>query len=127
MMSGGSTMGWRWFTLVALVLPLFSGVLSAQLLFERNPRQDPYQKLFRDALPGQAAGSRRDDERLKALPSPLVRRDARPGAPYVVCGTLIVPADPRVDPKIRVGPPDAQVDHTMRIIEPPICRAPEPR
>jgi len=31
------------------------------------------------------------------------------------------PVDPRVDPKIRVGPRDEGVGHTMRVIPPPPC------
>jgi hypothetical protein len=41
--------------------------------------------------------------------------------PAVVCGMLIIPADPRVDPKIRVAPP-AGVEHTMRVVPPSTCQ-----
>lgn len=41
--------------------------------------------------------------------------------PSVVCGMTLIPADPRVDPKIRVAPSD-NVAYTMRIVEPRICK-----
>jgi hypothetical protein len=44
--------------------------------------------------------------------------------PAVVCGMTLVPADPKVDPKMRVGPPDRGVAFTMRAIPPTVCKAP---
>jgi hypothetical protein len=40
----------------------------------------------------------------------------------VVCGTLVVPADPNVDSKMRVGPLEDQVQHKLRIVPPPMCK-----
>ena len=110
---------------LAVAVLLFSSAASAQLTFQPNPRKDPYQKLFRDGSPQPIAGSMQDGERLAA--PPVVTRQAVLPAPHVVCGMLIVPADPRVDPKIRVGPQDNNVQHTMRTLAPPICRSHEQR
>jgi hypothetical protein len=43
-------------------------------------------------------------------------------SPKVVCGMLIVPADPKVDPKIAIPPNKApNLEFKIRVIEPPIC------
>ena len=42
----------------------------------------------------------------------------------VVCGMTLVPADPKVDPKMRVTVPDRGVVFTMKVIQPTICKAP---
>jgi hypothetical protein len=47
-------------------------------------------------------------------------------APEVRCGILVIPADPTIDPKIRVGPPPSTTEHTMRLLEPP-CPGSAPR
>jgi hypothetical protein len=97
-------MGWRCFSLVVVVLPLISGIVSAQL-----------------------SGLPPDGERLKMQPPATgVRRDV-PQAPFVVCGTLIVPTDSRIDPKIRIEPPKTNAEYTIRTLEPPICWPDSPR
>ena len=50
--------------------------------------------------------------------------DAQISSPQrkVVCGMLIVPADPNVDPKIAVPPNKAPgVEFKIRVMEPPVC------
>jgi len=42
--------------------------------------------------------------------------------PAVVCGMTLVPADPKVDPKMKVAPPDGGVSFTLRAIQPTTCR-----
>lgn len=42
--------------------------------------------------------------------------------PRVVCGMVVIPVDPRVDPGMRRSFPRNEVTHTMRIIVPPICQ-----
>ena len=42
--------------------------------------------------------------------------------PSVVCGMTLVPADPRVDPKMRVATPENGVTFTMRSVQPTICK-----
>jgi hypothetical protein len=44
--------------------------------------------------------------------------------PSVVCGMTLVPADPRVDPKMRVTAPDARVAYAMKVVPPTVCKAP---
>lgn len=44
--------------------------------------------------------------------------------PAVVCGMTLVPADPKVDAKMRVPAPDSGVTFTLRSIQPTICKAP---
>ena len=42
--------------------------------------------------------------------------------PKVVCGMLIIPADPSLDPKMRITPPqDPNVEYKIRAIDPPVC------
>jgi hypothetical protein len=48
--------------------------------------------------------------------------DAAPLKPKVVCGMLIVPADPTIDPKMRITPPqDPNLEYKIRVVEPPLC------
>jgi hypothetical protein len=42
--------------------------------------------------------------------------------PSVVCGLTLVPADPAIDPKIRVAPRDNGVKFAMKVVEPRICK-----
>jgi hypothetical protein len=51
--------------------------------------------------------------------------DQDPAAkPTVVCGMVLVPADPKIDPRMRVNVPDRGVTFTMRAVQPTICRTP---
>ena len=43
-------------------------------------------------------------------------------APSVVCGMTLIPADPKIDPKIRVPSQDGRVRYTIRSVEPTICK-----
>jgi hypothetical protein len=60
-------------------------------------------------------------------PQPLMQA-ITPAAPKeqakrtVVCGMTIIPADPTIDPKMRLVPKkDAGIDYKLRVIDPPIC------
>ena len=97
--------------LVAVLLLASATTAFAQLSFEHNPKKDPYRNLFGERDPAQ-----------KTKPRATVIRRATPQKPFVVCGTLIVPADPKVDSKMRVAPPDDHVEHKLRIVTPPICK-----
>jgi hypothetical protein len=58
----------------------------------------------------------------QALKEAVAEAKAWPVKPRIVCGMLIVPADPSVDPKIAVTPPkDSELKYTIRGIEPLIC------
>jgi hypothetical protein len=83
--------------------------VSAQAQFTPTPEKDPYRNLFADRLRAQP-------------PAPIQQRRApAPEPPVVVCGMRIIPADPTVDPKIRVMPP-ADVAHSLRTVTPSICQ-----
>jgi len=45
-----------------------------------------------------------------------------PAQPTVVCGMTLVPADPKVDPKMKTAAPDRGVTFTLRTIQPATCR-----
>jgi hypothetical protein len=52
--------------------------------------------------------------------------DAAPSdlRPKVVCGMLVIPADPNVDPKIAIPPNKApNLEFKIRAIDPPMCKA----
>jgi hypothetical protein len=69
---------------------------------------NPYEKLFqsREALK-QAVG-----QQTKAAPKTRI-----------VCGMMIVEADPTLDPKMLVTPPqDPRLSYAIRVFEPPVCK-----
>ena len=75
----------------------------------RQQSKDPYQQLFaaRQAL--------ENAQQQKAAAESL--------KPKVVCGMMIVPADPTIDPKMRITPPqNPNLEYKIRVIEPPICK-----
>jgi hypothetical protein len=49
--------------------------------------------------------------------------DQTPSKPTVVCGMTLVPADPRVDPQMRVESPERGVTFAMRAVAPTVCQA----
>ena len=96
---------------VALLFVAASASVTGQSLFE--PKRDPYRNLFG---PPPA-------RRLQTVqPRPAPAMPTVPARPAVVCGTLIVPADPSVDPKIRAPLPRNNQTFTMRSITPPVCK-----
>jgi hypothetical protein len=96
---------------VALVVLLSAGMsgAGAQELFA--PKKNPYNNLFAPRV-----------QEPRPDPVPPSTGPATPPAPKVVCGTLLVPADPAVDPKMRVRPPDTGVRYSGRTIAPPLCK-----
>jgi hypothetical protein len=71
------------------------------------------------------------DQKKPASKPPKVDWNWRPSAgpsaapkPSVVCGMTVIPADPAIDPKIRVAPPDNGVKFAMKVVEPTVCAAP---
>ena len=69
-------------------------------------RADPYKKLFQ--------------------PPPLeqMARAQRPtsSAPRIVCGMIVIPTDPNIDPKIFIERKPDDTRYTIRSIEPPVCK-----
>ena len=58
--------------------------------------------------------------------SPAIDWKAGPAAetaakPSVVCGMTLIPADPKLDPKMRIAPQDNGVKYAMRVDPPPVC------
>lgn len=69
--------------------------------------KDPYQQLF-------AAQ--------QALKGAQQQSAATAQQPKVVCGMMIIPADPTIDPKMRITPPqDSRVEYKIRVVEPTVC------
>ena len=98
----------------AVALALSAAPAYAQLNFQHHPAKDPYRNLFAGTQADRNASRR--EAKLEAGTGTITPRN-----PVVACGTMVVPADPRVDPKIRVGPRDDGIGHTMRVIPPPPC------
>ena len=94
---------------VAFLFVAASASVTGQSLFE--PKRDPYRNLF-----GPPARVR------TVQPRPDVASRAVPAKPTVVCGTVIIPADPSVDPKIRAPLPRNNQTFTMRSVTPPVCK-----
>jgi hypothetical protein len=72
----------------------------------RPAQSDPYRKLF---------------EPQKAVRQPSANQKA--ARPKVVCGMMIVPADPKHDPSMVLQPKADGIDYTIRAIDPPTCIA----
>jgi len=51
--------------------------------------------------------------------------DQNPKAkPTVVCGMVLMPTDPTIDPRMRVTVPDTGVAFSMRKVQPTVCKTP---
>jgi len=73
----------------------------------KEQAKDPYQQLFAAQQALKSAQQKAGVEQLK---------------PKVVCGMMIVPADPTIDPKMRITPPqNPNLEYKIRVIEPPVC------
>lgn len=72
------------------------------------PARDPFREIF--VVP-----------QLPRTPAqPLLRSTQKP---RVVCGTVVVPANPNLDPKMILDlPPKPNVEHKMRVLSSQICR-----
>ena len=42
--------------------------------------------------------------------------------PAVICGMTVVPADPKVDPKMRVALPENGMGYAMKVVPPTVCK-----
>jgi hypothetical protein len=47
---------------------------------------------------------------------------AQPAKPAIVCGMTIIPADPKIDPKMRVAPRADGTTYTLKVVPPTVCR-----
>ena len=45
--------------------------------------------------------------------------------PSVVCGMTVIPADPKIDPKIAMKPTDTGTRYTLKVVEPTVCQGPQ--
>jgi hypothetical protein len=94
--------------IVFLLLLTASAGVAGQSLFQ--PKRDPYRNLFGPS------------PRLQNIrPRPGTPRAVAP-TPKVVCGMVVVPADPSVDPKIFARQPDGTRTFSMRSLAPPMCK-----
>jgi hypothetical protein len=48
-------------------------------------------------------------------------REGTIAKPKLVCGMTIIPADPKIDPKMVIALPSGGVDYKIRAVDPPIC------
>ena len=70
--------------------------------------KDPYKQLFA------AQQALKNAQQQQAAAEPL--------KPKVVCGMMVVPADPTIDPKMRITPPqNPNLEYKIRVVEPPTC------
>ena len=96
---------------------MFAGVLFAVSLARRpRPRRS-------SPIPACSASRR------QAPKPPKVDWNWRPDdgrrrrrEPTVVCGMTVVPADPKVDPKMRVAPRPNGTKYTMTMAPPTVCK-----
>jgi hypothetical protein len=71
-------------------------------------------------------------QKIPAPKPPKVNWNWRPPAtlaqtakPTVICGMIVVPADPKSDPRIRRAPSDTGVRFAMKVVEPTVCTPPQ--
>jgi len=84
---------------------------GAQLVLASEPRaeKNPYRRLFEPSA-------------IRVTPFPESAGPAADSKPRVVCGMTLIPADPKIDPKIRITPKDSDTRYTIRVVPPPICK-----
>jgi hypothetical protein len=71
-------------------------------------QKNPYAALFQP-----------DD--IKASAERALAAALKQAQPHVKCAVRIIPADPKMDPKIRIDPPARDTRHTIRVM-PPVCK-----
>ena len=76
-----------------------------------TPQKDPYANLFRSRPLGRDAAGSRD----------LNRPGAAVGKDRVVCGMVLHDVDPKVDPKIKMAPPNRSAEYAVRRLHPSAC------
>jgi hypothetical protein len=70
---------------------------------------NPYEKLF---------------QARESLKQALDQQTAKPAPKTkIVCGMMVVEADPSLDPRMAVTPPqDPKLSYAIRVFEPPVCK-----
>jgi hypothetical protein len=103
-------------------------VIVSVMLFTAGPAvagqsaTTPATARFGAQRPAPASPYRQLFEAQKALQSAIEETQASSSQPKVVCGMLIVPADPKIDPKIAVPSNKApNLEFKIRVMEPPVC------
>jgi hypothetical protein len=86
-----------------------AGVAAVAQAGTPKPDNNPFGKLF---------GAQPTPKGLP--PAQQTRQSAR--KPTVVCGMILFPADPAVDPKIHVNLAASGTRFTMRSVSPPVCQ-----
>jgi hypothetical protein len=122
-------------TNVALAIPLML-VAIAQAMDQPAPAQAPRANVTVDLTPSTTNTvastdiDRRKFEKLFVRPTLTPAAEAQPGSdkktgqkrtPRVVCGMVVLPAPPDVDPKIVVPPSPQDANARIRRIVPDVC------
>lgn len=93
-------------------VPVLLAVLSAAVpAAAQQSRANPYRNLFQPRDLKEVARAQQD-------------REPKSPRPRVVCGMTIIPADPKIDPKMVIERPRDGVRYTIRAV-PPACAATE--
>jgi len=88
--------------------PIDLSLSAPQTPLPTVPGEKPFGRLFEQA-----------DERAARQALQAVR--SQKSEPKIVCGMVVIPADPRIDPKIVVPPPADAGTSKIRRIVPPVC------
>lgn len=60
--------------------------------------------------------------RLRAPGVPSSAGASAPEKRQIVCGLVLIPVDPKIDPRMSVKPREPGVEFTIKAIEPRVCR-----
>lgn len=95
--------------------PAIVGAQPAPLATLVGPaRTDPYAGLF-------SAASAKAPKRTVSQTAEQALESQGLKQPTVVCGTVLVPVDASVDPKMRKPMPQSDVTYAIRAVKPPMC------
>ena len=54
----------------------------------------------------------------------VVPEQAQAATPSVICGMAVIPADPKIDPRMALKPQDTGTTYTLKVVEPTVCKTP---
>lgn len=77
----------------------------------------PFTRLFQVPPLSPAGAPRPAPRAFPSTPPPPATR-----GPSVLCGMVVIPADPGIDPKILASPPGGSARYSVRIVPPPACQ-----